>query len=130
MKEILNATKGEGVDLSIEAAGTEITLQQCLKATGKKGKVVVVGRAEQDICIPREVMSDFLRKELTIFGGWGFEFVDFPHHAWRTSLSFLKEKKIKVKPLITHRFSLKEASRVFKMMHEGKEYFHKVIFIP
>lgn len=130
VEEILNATEGEGVDLSIEATGTETTLQQCLKATRKKGKVAVVGRAEQDVCIPQKIMSDFLRKELTILGGWGFEFVEFPHHAWRTSLHFLKEKKIRVKPLITHRFSLKEASQVFKMMYEGKEYFHKVLFIP
>ena len=130
VEEILDITGREGVDLSIEAAGTEITLQQCLKATRKKGKVAVVGRAEQDVCIPRKIMSDFLRKELAIFGGWGFEFAHFPHHAWRTSLHFLKEKKIKVKPLITHRFSLKEASRVFEMMYEGKEYFHKVLFIP
>lgn len=130
VEEILDATEGEGVDLSIEAAGAEITLQQCLRVTRKKGKVAVVGRAEQNICIPQKTMSDFLRKELTIFGAWGFEFVGFPHHTWRTSLNFLKEKKIKVKPLITHRFSLKEASRVFRMMHEGREYFHKVLFIP
>ncbi len=130
VKEILDVTEGEGVDLSIEAAGSEITLQQCLEATRKKGKVAVIGRAEQDIRIPQEIMTDFLRKELNIFGEWGFEFAHFPHHAWRTSLHFLKEKRLKAKPLITHKLGLKEASRVFKMMHEGKEYFHKVLFIP
>lgn len=128
VEEILNATEGEGVDLSVEAAGTEITLQQCLKTTRKKGTAVVVGRAEHDICIPQKIMSEFLRKELALFGGWGFEFAHFPHHTWKTSLHFLKEKKIKVKPLITHRFRLKEAPRVFKMMHEGREYFHKILF--
>ena len=130
VKEILDATDGEGVDLSIEAAGAEITLQQCLEATRKKGRVAVVGRAEQDILIPQKIMTDFLRKELVIFGEWGFEFAHFPHHAWRTSLNFLKEKRIEVEPLITHRFSLRETSRVFRMMHEGREYFHKVLFIP
>ena len=130
VKEIIDVTDGEGVDLSIEAAGSEITFQQCLEATRKKGKVAVIGRAEQDIRIPHKVMSDFLRKELHILGGWGFEFAHFPHHTWRTSLYFLKKKRIRIKPLITHRFSLREASRVFKMMHEGKEYFHKVFFIP
>jgi len=130
VQEIFDATGGEGVDVSIEAAGTEVTLQQCIKIARKKGKVVVVGRVEQDIHIPKKIMSDFLRKELAIFGGWGFEFVHFPHHAWKTSLHFLKEKKIKVKPLITHRFSLKEAPRVFEMMYEGSEHFLKGVFIP
>jgi len=130
VKTILDTTEGDGVDISIEAAGAEVTLQQCLQVTRREGKVVVVGRPGQDICLPQKLISQFLRKELSILGGWGFEFVNFPHNAWRTSLYFLEQKKIQVKPLITHRLALKEAHRIFEMMHKGEEYFHKILFIP
>jgi len=127
---VLDETQGEGVDLCIEAAGINTTLEQCLKITRRKGRVALVGRIDQDVSISKESMSSVLRKELTIFGGWGFEFVHFPHHAWKISLNSMRKGKIQVKPLITHRFSLQKASEVFKMMFEKKQYFHKVMFIP
>jgi L-iditol 2-dehydrogenase len=127
---ILDRTEREGVDLCMEVAGTNITLEQCLKIARRKGRVSLVGRIGQKLCISEESMSSILRKELTIFGGWGFEFVNFPHHAWRTSLNSMREGKIQTKPLITHRFSLQETSKVFKMMYEKEQYFHKVMFIP
>ncbi len=130
VKVILEKSNARGVDLAIEAAGTNITLEQSLLVARPKGKIVFIGRAERDIQITDKVMSSILRKELNIFGVWGFEFIQFPHHSWQTSLCSIAKGKIKIKPLITHRFSLDKAPEVLKMMYNREEYFNKVMFLP
>jgi len=54
---------------------------------------------------------------------------ELPKNEWAATLHSIKMGKLRVKPLITHRFELKEAEEVFQMMYKGKEFFNKVIFV-
>ncbi|TET12200.1 hypothetical protein E3J84_01945, partial [Candidatus Aerophobetes bacterium] len=55
--------------------------------------------------------------------------IEMRGNEWVTTLYFVKIGKLKVKPLITHRFGLKQAKEAFQMMYKGKEFFNKVIFV-
>jgi len=57
------------------------------------------------------------------------ERIEVRENEWATTLHFMKIGKLKVKPLITHRFRLKQAKEAFQMMYEGEEFFNKVIFV-
>ena len=57
------------------------------------------------------------------------ERIEVRGNEWATTLYFMKTGKLKIKPLITHRFGLKQAKEAFQMMYKGEEFFNKVIFV-
>ena len=130
VKKVLDSTENLGVDIAVEAAGSEIALMQCIKVVKKSGKVIIVGRSEKNINLPWEVFSLILRKEITIYGSYGFDFNEPPDYPWDECISLISSGKVKIKPLITHRFKLSEAPEVFKMLYERKVFFNKVLLIP
>jgi len=129
VKSILEKTGQRGVDVSIEAAGNPITFRQSIQIARKGGKVVFLGNMTGEVTLPDELVSSILRKELTMYGTWNSRFTHLPRNEWAATLCFMKVGKLRVKPLITHRFELKEAEEAFQMMYQGKEFFNKVIFV-
>lgn len=64
LKEVMEITGGEGVDITVDAVGTEITNQQALKATRPGGMVVLIGLYENskalqsyDIVLPEKQVT-------------------------------------------------------------------------
>lgn len=129
VKSILEKTGQRGVDVSIEAAGNPITFKQSIQVVRKGGKVVFLGNMRGEVILPDELVSSILRKELTMYGTWNSRFAEFPKNEWAATLHFIKVGKLRVKPLITHRFELKQAEEAFQMMYKGEEFFNKVMFV-
>ncbi len=129
VKSILEKTGQRGVDVSIEAAGNPITFRQSIQIARKGGKVVFLGNMRGEVTLPDELVSSILRKELTMSGTWNSRFAELPKNEWAATLCFIKVGKLRVKPLITHRFELKQAKEAFQMMSKGKEFFNKVMFV-
>ncbi len=140
VKSILEKTGQRGVDVSIEAAGSPITFKQSIQVTKKGGKVVFLGNIKGEVTLSDELVSSILRKELTMSGTWNSRFTplekdslmgftELPENEWAATLHFIKVGKLRVKPLITHRFELKQAKEAFQMMSEGEEFFNKVMFV-
>lgn len=140
VKSILEKTGQRGVDISIEAAGNPITFKQSIQIARKGGKVVFLGNMRGEVTLSDELISTILRKELTMYGTWNSRFTPLkknsltgftplPRNEWVTTLHSIKVGKLRVKPLITHRFALKEVEKVFQMMYKGEEFFNKVIFV-
>jgi len=129
VKSILEKTKQRGVDVSIEAAGAPITFKQSIQIARKGGKVIFLGIMNGEVTLSDELTSSILRKELTMYGTWNSRFPHLPKNEWAATLHFMKIGKLKVKPLITHKFGLKEAKEAFQMMYKGKEFFNKAMFV-
>ena len=129
MEEIRKDTKGRGVDIAIEAAGTPTTFKESIKLARKGGKVIFLGNMRGEVTLPENLISSILRKELTLYGTWNSSFTHLPKNEWATSLQFMEKGKLKVGPLITHRFKLRQAKEAFQMMYEKREFYNKVIFI-
>lgn len=140
VKSILEKTGQRGVDVSIEAAGNPITFKQSIQIATKGGKVVFLGNMRGEVTLSEALVSSILRKELTIHGTWNSRFApleksspmgftELPKNDWAATLHFIKVGKLRVKPLITHRFKLKEAKEAFRMMYKGEEFFNKVMFV-
>ncbi len=129
VKSILEKTGQRGVDVSIEAAGNPITFKQSIQVVRKGGQVVFLGNMRGEVTLPDELVSSILRKELTMYGTWNSRFTHLPRNEWAATLHFIKVGKLRVKPLITHRFELKEAEEAFRMMYKGKEFFNKGMFV-
>src|ERR1035438_3344565 len=70
VKQILDATAGEGVQRSIEACGLPITFLQATQVAGRLGEVVFMANIPGEFKIGEKDFSSILRRELTIYGTW------------------------------------------------------------
>lgn len=130
VQEILELTGGAGVDIAMETAGSKITQEQCLLVTKKKGKVGYLGIARSDILLKEKSFESIFRHELTLKGFWNSYTAPFPGAAWEKSIAYLRQDKIELKSLISHRFALKDVEKAFAMIQARKEEYNKILLIP
>jgi L-iditol 2-dehydrogenase len=129
-EKINEYTNGRGVDIALECAGSNITQEQCLLVTSKKGKVGYLGIAYKDVHLSEQAFENIFRRELTVKGFWNSYSAPFPGKEWTTSIDFLNKGKIKVKDLISHRFQLKDTQKAFHLIINREEPYGKVMILP
>lgn len=127
---VLEKTHGAGVECVVEIAGSKVTQEQGLRMTKKEGTVVFCGISYDDLVIPSATLDGILRKEIRIVGAWNSVFSPLPVNEWAVSLHFMARGQIKCHPVISHRFPLDEAPRVFERLWKREEFFNKVLFLP
>jgi threonine dehydrogenase-like Zn-dependent dehydrogenase len=116
---ILEAAGGRGVELGIDASGTDAGVNLGLDATRDEGTFIFAGAGHTATINP---WSQFLEKEVTAHGVWYF--VDRDYHG----LLDLYRQGLDVRDLITHRFALDGAPTAYDLFARGET--GKVIFEP
>jgi len=135
-------TQGKGIDAVIIAAASRnnLPIELAGKISRVKGRVILVGA--MPIIIPRK---DYYEKELTFMISRGFGsglYFNEEFERWypynyrpisvkeniRNFLNLVSAKDIKIKPFITHRFSLLEAKKVYQLISSNKESYLGVLF--
>lgn len=124
-------TGAEGVEISVEAAGCPPTLLNALASAKREGRVVLLGNPSADVTLPAELISHIMRREVQIVGTWNSDFSDAGEQDdWREVLNAVAEKRIDLKPLITHRVGLAESIAALEMMRKGMDFYSKVLVQP
>lgn len=116
---IREATGGRGVDLGIDASGTDGGVNLALNVIRNEGTFIFAGAGHKATINP---WSQFLEKEVTAHGVWYF--VDRDYYG----LLDLYRQGLSVSELITHRFGLDEAPTAYDLFARGQT--GKVIFEP
>lgn len=124
---ILAETDNIGVDAAFEAAGVPVTLRQALQITRAKGRVVIIGNPADDVQLPRSLVSQLLRKELTVRGSWSSTFVAGLGDEWSAALQAVAQGRIPVERLVSHRVALPDAMQILTRMQERQESFSRVV---
>jgi len=119
---IREATSGLGVDVTLEAVGVEATVQHAMRIARTGGKVTIAGMLSKAMMLD---VLDAVVRELDIRGSYAYASHDF-----RRAFSYIKEKRIDVKPLVTDVLPLYEAKRGFELLHEKKAGVLKVLLVP
>jgi L-iditol 2-dehydrogenase len=111
-EKVLELTGGRGADVVIVAVSSTDAVQQSLKLVREGGKICVFGDFRD---VPQPSLSLDLKpvvhNGVKILGSWGCSTKDY--HA---AFNLLKNRKVRVKEMITHRFPLErftEALNVF-----------------
>jgi len=104
---ILDVTGGRGVDVAIEAAWADETVQQAAEITKPGGRVVLVGIAGDDRL--RMKHSTGRRKELTVL------FSRRMKHTYPEAIALVKDGSVDLRSMISHRFSLAKAPQAFAL---------------
>lgn len=130
VEKIKELTGGKGVDIALECAGSKITQEQCLLITKKKSKIGFLGIAYSDITLSEEAFENIFRKELELKGFWNSYSAPFPGQEWTKGINLVNEGKIKLKEMVSHRFSLEDTYKAFEMIRDRKEEFNKILILP
>ncbi|MHB0868884.1 MAG: 2,3-butanediol dehydrogenase [Chloroflexota bacterium] len=97
--EVRSRTGGDGVDLTIEAAGRPETVAMALKATRKKGRVVEVGIFEEPVTVDLNDLVFHEREWIGIMNNGG----EFPQ-----AIQLLADGRVDPTPMISNRITLEE----------------------
>lgn len=119
LEAIRELTDGRGVDLGIDASGSDAGVNLGLDATKKQGTFVFAGAGRTATINP---WRQFLEKEIVAYGFWYFVDRDY------FRLLDLYRDGLKVDQLITHRFPLAAASTAYDLFARGET--GKVLFVP
>ena len=114
------ATRGAGVDVAIECSGNPVAQNAALDATRALGSVAFVGESRSTTINPSD---QFLRKMLTVIGGWYFATWEYPE-----IVRFIEDHDLPVARLISHRFELGDAAEAFRRFDARQT--DKVVFLP
>lgn len=113
-------TNGKGVDLAIECAGAEGSVQNCLKALRPLGHYVQVGHFGKDLRVPWDLVAF---KQLRIDGSVGYT-----RDTWSQTIRILEQGNLKVKDVITHQLPLSDWRTGFDLSEKKKAV--KVLLYP
>lgn len=103
-----------------DSVGTSV-LEQALRLVTQNGKVVVVAVFEKPLEIDHNVI---VRKGIQLLGSWAWSMQEFAQ-----ALELISSGKVDRKPLITHEFSLEDASEAYETQLKEAEAI-KVILKP
>jgi len=113
--KILSKTDNRGVDVAIVATSNLNAMIQSIDLVRKGGTIMLFGVPSKDAKIPLDV-SKIYSKEITITPSYAASENDT-----KAAFELIKEKKIEIKKLITHRFDLSESAKALEYAHQGND---------
>ncbi|SDY40302.1 galactitol-1-phosphate 5-dehydrogenase [Eubacterium barkeri] len=128
ISSVKQLSSDEGVDVTIENAGSNITQVQAISCTKKHGRILYLGTAHKDVVIPPEVFEHIVRNEITITGAWNSYSAPFPGKEWDATLEYLEQKRLDVHSLISHQLPLSDAPEIFKTLDAHQLNAIKIVF--
>lgn len=122
IKLVKEETKGTGVDFTAEMSGHPAALDQGLKAVTPGGSIALLGIPETDITL--DLSSDIIFKGIKLIGITGREMF----RTWHIASRLIKEKRINLENVITHRLPMEDFVQGMELMKSGE--CGKIILIP
>lgn len=125
VEEILRLTNGRGVDVAIEALGTQATFQACLRVLRPGGTLSSLGVYSKDLTIPLGAFAAGLgdHKIVTTLCPGGKE-------RMRRLMDVIASRRADLKPLVTHRFKLDQIEAAYELFAHQRDGVLKVAITP
>ena len=119
---IKKETSSEGVDVVLEMAGVQTSIEQGLKVLKPGGQITLLGLPAQKVNV--DWSKDIVLKDITIRGIYGREIP----RTWDFMKELFADKRFDISPIVTHKFRLEEFEKAVQVMKEGK--CGKVVLLP
>ena len=130
--EVVNAhTDGKGAHVCIEAAGVPPTYRDALGSVARGGSVVLLGNPDADVTLPATLISQLMRREVSIFGTWNSDYSAAGNDDdWQTVLQAMASGILTLTPLITHKVPLADSPDMLHRMRDKRGFYAKVLVHP
>ncbi|PKL52148.1 MAG: alcohol dehydrogenase [Nitrospira bacterium HGW-Nitrospira-1] len=116
--------KGRAADIVILTAGSEKAIEQAFRSTDRGGTVLFFAPAQKDVTVPLPVNDLFWRNEITLTSSYAANYSEYA-----AAMEFIRQKRVNVLDMITHRLPLSETGHGFKLVEAAQESL-KVIIEP
>lgn len=122
---IMEATHGRGVDVAIEALGTQYTFESCLRVLRPGGTLSSLGVYSGKLTLPLDAYAAGLgdHKIVTTLCPGGKE-------RMRRLLNVVASGSVDLKPLVTHRFKLDDIEKAYDLFANQRDGVLKVAITP
>jgi threonine dehydrogenase-like Zn-dependent dehydrogenase len=114
--EIMRLTNGRGVDVAIEALGTQATFEACLRVLRPGGTLSSLGVYSTDLTIPLGAFAAGLgdHRIVTTLCPGGKE-------RMRRLMSVIESRRIDLAPMVTHRFKLDDIEDAYALFGHQRD---------
>jgi alcohol dehydrogenase len=125
VSEILRITGGRGVDVAIEALGTQATFEACLRVLRPGGTLSSLGVYSADLKIPVGAFAAGLgdHKIITTLCPGGKE-------RMRRLMSVIAGGRVDLRAMVTHRFRLEQIEQAYDLFSHQRDGVLKVAITP
>ena len=125
LAEIMRLTNGRGVDVAIEALGTQQTFENCLRALKPGGTLSSLGVYSGKISMPLDAFAAGLGdyKLITTLCPGGKE-------RMRRLMNVLASGRVNLEPMITHRFTLDQIEQAYELFANQRDGVLKIALTP
>jgi threonine 3-dehydrogenase len=122
VRQVLEATSGDGVEVVLEMSGAGPALNQALEFITRGGRISLLGIFPEPVTVD---LSDMvIQRGIRMHGIYGRRIYD----SWERTQALLRSGRFDPTPILTHRFDLADWERGFELIasrHAGK-----VVLIP
>jgi len=118
-REILAGTGQRGVDVAIDCATKDNTINHCIRATRNAGRVVITG-IPSEVLVPLE-FHVLRRKEIALFN------VRRSNHESEAALELLRQYPQRFRPMLTHTIPLEKIETAFRKLANYEDGVGKII---
>lgn len=123
--EIMRLTAGRGVDVAIEALGTQSTFESCLRVLRPGGTLSSLGVYSRDVTIPLGAFASGLGDHTIVTslcpGG---------KERMRRLMSVVQSGRVDLSPMVTHRFALDDIEKAYELFAHQRDGVLKVAIAP
>ena len=120
----------QSIKCVLDTSGSPIAQNQAVAICGKRGKVVFLGISNEELILSKAAVDRLLRYEICVTGSWNSFSNPFPGKEWTYSIELMAQGKVKVEPLISHRFPIEETPEVFQKIKKKQLVFNKILIQP
>ena len=123
--EIMKITDGKGVDVAIEALGTQQTFESCLRVLKPGGVLSSLGVYSGQLTLPGDAFASGLADQtiVTTLCPGGKE-------RMRRLLNVVESGRVDLKPLVTHRFRLDQIEEAYDLFANARDGVLKIAITP
>ncbi len=125
VEEIMHITGGRGVDVAIEALGTQETFESCLRVLKPAGVLSSLGVYSGKLTLPLDAIAAGLgdHKVVTTLCPGGKE-------RMRRLMNVVASGRVDLKPWVTHRFGLDDIEDAYDLFANQRDGVLKVAITP
>jgi len=125
VRAILDLTRGRGVDVAIEALGTQATFESCLRVLRPGGVLSSLGVYSGKVQLPADAFAAGLgdHRVVTTLCPGGKE-------RMRRLIEIVSGGRIDLTPMVTHRFTLDRIEEAYELFASQRDGVLKVAITP
>ncbi len=121
-------TDGIGMDVVLEAVGTNEALEQAILGVRNSGTIVAVGNPKSDLHIEKNIYWRILRRQITLRGTWNSNY-KASDNDWEKVAQLMKEGGFPFDKLVTKTYPMSQSQEAFDFLRDKSVSKAKVMFI-